>query len=211
MKTINDYFPRIYCINLDRRTDRWDECLIEFEKHNLDVKRYSAFDGRNLPPVPGLTQGNVGAIYSHRGIIEYAKDNNFDNILILEDDVEFHNEVNNLFFEFIGEVPNDWDIIFFGANHSLNNPYMTEPILKVRKHVYRIIRSYANHCYVVKNTAYDKLIEALSKNENKANDVLVSDVQCELNCYLFRPHLAWQRPSYSDLQEKFESYDFLKQ
>lgn len=209
MKTINEYYDNIFCINLDRRTDRWEECLIEFAKHNLNVKRFSAIDGVSLFGLPGLTKGNIGAIYSHRAVIQYAKDNNFENILILEDDVEFHNDINRIFFEFIQEVPCDWDMLFFGANHSENNIWMSEPLIKITDHVYKIIRSYANHCYVVRENVYDKLIEALSRKD-KPNDVLVSDIQKEMNCYLFRPHLAWQRPSYSDLQEEFSDYSFLK-
>lgn len=209
MKTINEYYDNIFCINLDRRTDRWEECLIEFAKHNLDVKRFSAVDGISLSRLPGLTKGEVGAIHSHREVLQFAKNSKFGNVLILEDDVQFHDDINQMFFTFINEIPKDWDIIFFGANHSENNIWMREPLIKVSDHVYKIIRSYANHCYVVKNTAYDKLINALSR-EDKPNDVLVSDVQKELNCYLFRPHLAWQRPSYSDLQEKFTDYSFLK-
>jgi GR25 family glycosyltransferase involved in LPS biosynthesis len=211
MTSLNSYFAEIHCINLDRRPDRWEESIKEFDKHRLTVKRYKAFDGKELPLVPGLTPGNIGATYSHRGIIQKAKDNNYDNILILEDDVEFHNDLNSLFSEYIKEVPNDWDIIFFGGNHCLNNGYyMHDPIIPITEHVYRVIRSFANHCYAVKNTCYDKLIEVLSSTESKPNDVLVSDIKKELNCYLFRPHLAWQRPSYSDLNEKFENYEFLK-
>jgi GR25 family glycosyltransferase involved in LPS biosynthesis len=209
MTSVNNYFLEIYCINLDRRTDRWEECKIEFAKHNLNVKRYPAFDGKNLPVIDGLTPGNVGAIYSHRAVIEHAKNNKFDNILILEDDVEFHQNLNQLFDLYIKELPEDWDILFFGANHSENNIWMRDPLIKISDHISKIIRSYANHCYVVKETAYDLLINSLSK-ENQPNDVLVSDVQKELNCYLFRPPLAWQRPSYSDLLEKFTDYSFLK-
>jgi GR25 family glycosyltransferase involved in LPS biosynthesis len=209
MITLNDYYQNIFCINLDRRTDRWSECIDEFKKHNLQVQRFSAVDGNDLRSLPGLTKGNVGAIYSHRAVIQHAKDSNFENILILEDDIEFHDDMNKLFSEYIKELPSDWDMLFFGANHSQNNVWMVDPLIQVTDHVYKIIRSYANHCYVVKHTAYDKLIDALSRKD-KPNDVLVSDVQKELNCYLFRPHLAWQRPSYSDLQEEFADYSFLK-
>jgi GR25 family glycosyltransferase involved in LPS biosynthesis len=209
MKTLNSYFDKIYCINLDRRTDRWEECLIEFEKHSIDVERFSAIDGKDLKLLSGLNSGQVGAIYSHIGVIQKSKESNLDNVLILEDDVEFHDNVNQMFFDYIENVPSDWDIIFFGGNHSENNIWMTEPLIPVTEHVYKIIRSYANHCYAVKNTVYDKLIEALSRKD-KPNDVLVSNIQKELNCYLFRPHLAWQRPSYSDLQEEFTEYLFLK-
>jgi GR25 family glycosyltransferase involved in LPS biosynthesis len=209
MNCLQDYFPRIYCINLDRRTDRWEECQSEFNKHNLNVERFPAIDGKALETIPGLSAGNVGAIYSHRAVLQFAKDNQFENILILEDDVEFHENLNSLLVDFIDEVPDDWDLLFFGANHSANNIWMTEPLIKKSEHIYKIVRSYANHCYVVRHSAYGKLIEALSRKD-KPNDVLVSDVQKDLNCYLFRPHLAWQRPSYSDLQEEFTDYSFLK-
>ena len=29
---LKDTFEKIYCINLDRRTDRWDESIEEFKK-----------------------------------------------------------------------------------------------------------------------------------------------------------------------------------
>lgn len=209
MKFLHEYFPQIYCINLDYRTDRWSECQEEFAKHNLIVKRFSAFDGKNLEKIEGLSPGKVGAIYSHREVIKFAKDNQFENILILEDDVEFDDNLNKMFFEFINEIPKNWDMIFFGANHSKNNIWMKEPLIEVSNHVYKIIRSYANHCYVVRHAAYDRLIEVLSKKD-KPSDVLISDIQGELNCYLFRPHLAWQRASYSDIEEEFVDYTFLK-
>jgi len=32
MKTLNEFFSKIYCINLDKRVDRYEESLIEFKK-----------------------------------------------------------------------------------------------------------------------------------------------------------------------------------
>lgn len=55
MKTLNDYFQEIHCINLDKRTDRWEECLNEFNKHNLKVNRFSAVYGKEVDTIPGLT------------------------------------------------------------------------------------------------------------------------------------------------------------
>ena len=55
MKTLNLYFDKIYCINLDRRDDRWEECIVEFNKHNLIVERYKAFDGKDLKSLSGLS------------------------------------------------------------------------------------------------------------------------------------------------------------
>jgi GR25 family glycosyltransferase involved in LPS biosynthesis len=208
MKTLNDYFQEVHCINLDRRTDRWEECQIEFKKHNLKVERYSAFDGNNLTLLPGLNAGQTGAVYSHRGIVEYAKQKSLNNILILEDDVEFDDDINLRFSEIIDRVPDDWDMLLFGGNHSGNNPWSPGKLEKVSENIFKVTHSLALHCYAVKNTIYDRYVESLNKT-GKTNDALVADIQQHINCYIFRPHLAWQRPSHSDLREMYVDMPFL--
>lgn len=216
MTKLNNYFQKIYCVNLDRRPDRWEECLEQFYIHNLEVSRFSAVDAKNIPEIvkrvdkiPGLVYGAVGCGRSHRLIIESAKNDNLDNILILEDDVQFHDDLNIMFSEFIQEVPDDWDILFLGGNHSLNNIWQREPVTKISEHVYKLVFCYATHAYAVRKKAYDKIIECLLP-ENDRGDVLFSHAQVQLNTYILRPHLAWQRPSYSDVEENFENYEFLK-
>ena len=46
---MNNLFDKIYCINLDKRKDKWEECKKEFEKFSIDsVCRISALDGEKL-------------------------------------------------------------------------------------------------------------------------------------------------------------------
>lgn len=208
MITLNNYFQEIHCINLKRRSDRWEECEEEFSKHNLQVNRFEAFDGNDIKKIPGFTPGQVGAIFSHRAVIEYAKEKKLDNILIFEDDVEFHEDFVNLFNEWSSEIPDDWDMILFGGNHSGNNPWSYGKLIKKTEHIYKVTHSLALHCYAVNSKIYDKLINELSKM-NKTNDALVADVQRDINCYIIRPHIAWQRPSFSDLRELFVDMPFL--
>jgi len=198
MKTLNNVFQEIYCINLERRIDRWNESLNEFDKHNLNVKRFNAFDGNELHPLSGLNSGQLGAIYSHRGILQYAKENNLNSILILEDDVQFDENVNQKFLSIYERVPDDWDVILFGGNHSGNNPWSKGTLTQVADNVFRVTYSLALHCYAVKSTVYDLAIDTLSKMNN-TNDALFAEIQSQINCYIIRPHLAWQRPSFSDL------------
>lgn len=198
MNTLNDFFQEIYCINLERRTDRWNESINEFNKHNLKVKRFNAFDGKELKSFPRLNAGQVGAIYSHRGIIQHAKNNNIDNILILEDDVKFDENINQKFSSIYERVPDNWDVILFGGNHSGNNPWSKGTLTEVADNVFRVTYSLALHCYAVKSTVYDLAIDALFKM-NSTNDALFAEIQGKINCYIIRPHLAWQRPSFSDL------------
>ena len=67
---INDYFDRVVCINLDRRTDRWAECVELVAKHDLRVERVSAVDGRTLADTPYLKKGMLGCVLSHRIVYE---------------------------------------------------------------------------------------------------------------------------------------------
>lgn len=205
MITLNDFFQKIYCINLDKRKDRWEECLEEFSKFNLDVERFKAFDGKDLQSLSGLNDGQVGAIYSHRGVIQKAKESNLENVLILEDDVKFDEDLNIKFSEIYNRIPDNWDIILFGGNHIGNNPWAKGELIKVDENVFRVTHSLALHCYAVRNTVYDMSIEVLSKMNN-TNDALFAEIQSKVNCYIIRPHLAWQRPSYSDLCELYSDH-----
>ena len=49
---ITDFFDKTFCINLERRSDRWEECVVEFNKYNLsNINRFIAVDGKQLPQV----------------------------------------------------------------------------------------------------------------------------------------------------------------
>ena len=105
---LNDYFDKIYCINLDRRTDRWEKCKIQFDKHGINVERFSALDGDKLEySNKRLLPGEIGIIRSNLELVKKAKENNYKNILIFEDDVEFADDLNEKFEKYIKQVPED--------------------------------------------------------------------------------------------------------
>ena len=54
---INDYFDKIYCINLDRRRDKWLDVQKEFIKHSLVVDRFSAVDMQSAGPYFSVPEG----------------------------------------------------------------------------------------------------------------------------------------------------------
>ena len=96
---LGKYFDKIYCINLDRRSDRWEETLIELKKWGLEnnVVRYSAVDGNNIQQQNNkINKGELGLVETHIKIINEAKNNNYKNILILEDDISFTEEINKV-------------------------------------------------------------------------------------------------------------------
>lgn len=122
-----DFFDAIYCINLDERTDRWKHCLVEFEKLGISdrVIRFSAIkpthDERwnrwttwgNSKKYPLI--GAVGCAESHKAIIELAKENNLNNVLVLEDDfVVCENWKHNLETAIKEIQGRNWHIFYLG-------------------------------------------------------------------------------------------------
>ena len=197
------FFDKIYCINLDRRPEKWLQCEQEFNKHGLTVERFSAVDGNPDKIVSKLTDGAIGCIKSHLNIIKLAKELNLKNVLIFEDDVEFIDDLNNIFQEYYKQIPTDWGLLYFGVNH--NNL----PLLKFTENLSFVKHTYTTHAYAVNNRLYDMIIETLSNFENEC-DILLTKIQELGNSYVFQPHLAWQRAGYSDILNVEANYDFLK-
>ena len=84
-----EFWDKIYCINLDRRPDRWQECLIEFDRLKLTnfINRFSGID---------MAHGGMGCYASHIAVMEEAIKNNYEHVLILEDDVKFFVDLTTL-------------------------------------------------------------------------------------------------------------------
>lgn len=214
---LNEFFDKIYCINLDRRTDRWEECQKIFSKFNLEVERFSAIDGNKENYNLGYPYDNelAGAI-SHTKVIELAMELKLKNILILEDDVDFIQDLEGLFTKFINKIPEDWEGILFGGNHVGGGIQINENLIKVN-------RSYALHCYGLNSKVFKETIDYMNSRiqnvidngsevikNSVAADFFMADLHRINNWYCFRPHLAWQRTGYSDIQKNIMNYDFLR-
>jgi len=117
---LNSYFGENVCINLSRRSDRWVRAQEEFRLHGLNsVRRVDACDGAamRLPDGWDYGAGSYGCLRSHTSVVNSARDRGCRSILILEDDVEFHPDLNGLFEEYSEQIPSDWDALLFGGMH----------------------------------------------------------------------------------------------
>jgi glycosyl transferase family 25 len=205
--TLNDYFKKIYCINLDKRVDRWELAEPHLKQLNLDVERVSGYDGSalGLEFPPEIKEGAVGCSLSHLFTIKLAKQNNLENFLLLEDDVVFDDDVNQKFFDILPQVPDDWDMLYLGGQHfhGMDMPQVSE-------NVYKCVYTLAAQSVGIKNTVYDYFIDKLM-NISKINDLHYAESHKEINAYVIIPHLSWQRNTYSDIERAFVDYSFLKE
>lgn len=188
--TVNDYFDKIICINLDRRTDKWAECQKQFDKFGLTVERFSGHDMAG-----SVGWGNNGCTASHRGVLELICHHKWKRTLILEDDFHIrHTDFHQMFSDMIGEVPNDWDMLYLGGHYS------EKPKSRVSKHVIRINRMATTSSYAVTWDFARKVAPGIFGIG--PIDCLYFEQHLSSNCYIFQPRLMVQRPCFSDIQNK---------
>jgi GR25 family glycosyltransferase involved in LPS biosynthesis len=209
MKSVlNITFDRVFVINLDRRRDRMHSFNVHSIRSGIEkYERISAIDGRDLEFTNPLnlnhfSAGDVGCALSHRRVVSVAKKNNLESYVVFEDDVELRKGFNQLFPIFWQEVPLDWDLVYFGANHNNTNP------VRVSDKVLKVNGSYTTHAMAVRNTIYEDLLK-IWENPCKQVDVLLSEIHHKYNCYCFYPNLAGQKKGFSDILNKDVDYDFL--
>jgi len=199
----NDLFGGVFYINLDRRPDRREEIEEELEKLGIYAERFSAID---------LAPGIVGCGYSHLAVIKLAKERNYKNVLIFEDDfqplvkkAEFWNQLKKFFKS---NIP--YDVLMLGYNLKEYTNYNDQ--------LYLINYATTTSGYIINSSAYDKLIELYTINFPKlvetgmhwiyALDQIWVSLQKEGGWYAFKQRLGKQRASYSDLSLQHVNPDY---
>lgn len=200
-----DFFEEIFCINIDRRTDRWKSCQKEFEKIGIldRVQRFSAIEHED---------GRIGVIKSNLEIVKIAKDKGLKNVLVFEDDVKFFDDVPvlEILEKSLSQINKmKWSLFYLGANTH-------KKLQKINENLILLKDSFAVHSMAYNYLVYDKFISYASKvdkikNTNDILDVwLANEVQRKYTCLMTNPMLTTQRESYSDIENKVVNYDFIE-
>lgn len=199
-------FSHRFCINLDRRPERWERMQRVFARHGIAaVDRFPAVDGSavEIPSNWPGTRGAYGCLLSHLQVVRKARDMKMPSVLIFEDDVAFDERFHEKIALYMPELPSDWDMLFIGAFHR------DDPI-PVSEHVGRITRAHSTYAYALNHTVFDAFIDSNSRatlevDENSLN------LQAEFKCYCFTPNLAWVESLYSDAQERMSNHWYLRE
>ncbi len=203
---INDFFPHKICINLDRRSDRWERMQARFTEHEVEqVVRFPALDGKSLdiPETWGDFPGAYGCLRSHLSVVEQARSEKKNRILIFEDDAVLAPEFSKKFAEYISQVPDDWDMILFGGIHG-------EPPSRISPNVTRVSHSLSTYTYALNHTIYDGFID-INRRALTLLDQNTRSLQKTFNSYCFMPHLAWVEEDFSDVREERSNLWWLSQ
>lgn len=91
--TLQNFFDRIYVINLNRRPDRELLMMQKMRDRNLDYERITAYDGANLFNCrKTMSKGAWGYLLTWKNILEKAIKENINSFISFDDDIIFHRD-----------------------------------------------------------------------------------------------------------------------
>lgn len=189
MKFLNEVFDHIFVMTVPTFLDR-----IENMKLRLDGVDYEFFYGvyggdidvqkyRNLGS--NLTRGQMSCSLSHVRLYQKIVEENLDNVLILEDDCAFNDNISNV-SNCHSQLPKDFDIFYLGYDcPSLN--LFTKNLYTATTHIGH------THSICVSNKCAVKMAE-LNKNlfwtaDGAFVELLKSN---EVPAYLANPKMTYQ-------------------
>lgn len=199
---INIFFDKIYYINLDSRTDRLESMRHELVKNSIIAQRVAGIIPDNNPYI--INNGQLGCLLSHLSIITDAIINDYNTILILEDDTIFKENFAKLFSRFVHYLPVEWHMIYLCGNHFGGIEYLNDQ-------VYKSYGTLSTNAYGIHKSIFNKLYTKLTdKPYCQPVDSIYCSLHKDISAYASVPNLCYQMAGFSDIENKITDYDVLK-
>jgi len=186
------YVDRIYVINLAHHTERLNSIIDHLTK--LNIYQYTTiFPGVYLPQDPAH-----GCRLSHVGVIEDAIRNNYDIIMVLEDDCRF----TEFPFNLRERVPEDWMMVYPG--------YLCMDELSWRENngFIRLVDGRSTYCYIMRKELFKFAKKFIAPNDNPVDMRFICSVQNNVHCYGIYPPKAHNALSFSSIGNSDEAFDW---
>ena len=199
----------VYYINLEERKDRKELVESELTRMKWKYKRFNAIR---------LEDGRAGCSMSHLKLLEMARAENLEYIVIVEDDIQFtnpekYNFMLSEFKRFMTANKEDYDVLLLAGN-------LRPPFRRVNDLIYRISKSWTTTGYIVKRHYYDSLIQNIKEginllmNNPSINgqyeiDSYWQQLQAKDTWYILAPRTVTQRPNFSTIENRYTDYNDL--
>jgi glycosyl transferase family 25 len=196
-----EQIEKIIYINMDERTDRKSSILHEFERVGFPKDKIVRFPASSYHGCP-----NSGCLLSHANVLEMAYNMDLQNILILEDDFVFIDDVTKIHADIKAffKLKLDWDVVMLttcaavvsestnslisrisssgnGAGYLVNRPMMLELSTLFKANVENLFSTKQHWVY--------------------QNDILWKSIMPTSQWYMFNHYLGYQQEGYSDLSQ----------
>lgn len=233
---LNSFFDAVYVLSLERATERHEH--IRKELQGLSYEVFYGVDKKDLDPAAlneagiyneqlairhhrytkPLLPGMIGCSWSHRNIYDDIIRNNYDKVLILEDDIVIDEKAAASFNQMLAELPSNWELVYLGyARHEAATPaaylkkfaYHFQRLLgkhkfshttirnlypkKVSTHVYRSGYHDQTHAYGLTRSGAEKLRKLQEPISYIADNLLAHAATNHiLEAYVFHPKIINQ-------------------
>lgn len=188
-----EFVDKVVYINLAKRLDRNEHMKRVVTTFGDKVVRFEAIEA---------SPGCIGCSLSHIEVLKLAIQENWKSILILEDDAEWNNFEKG--YEQLKMLTNSpYDVIVLGGSciHRTSNKLLSCQCTVgylVHNHYYNtLLENYKNGVEYLKQTGLDR---------SYALDQYWKLLQHKDNWFIIVPCLIYQRPDYSDIENRFVDY-----
>ncbi|MEM6552392.1 MAG: glycosyltransferase family 25 protein [Planctomycetota bacterium] len=205
MATHLDAFDRVVCINLDERTDRWEQMqdTVAPLLGRATLERFSAVKP-NLAKA-AVHNGRAGCLLSHRRVIEDALRDGLDSVLVFEDDVHFAPACDhrlNTTLQTLHTTP--WSVFYLGFTPKA-------PLLPAGPGLVQTFGGTTTHAIAYHRRGMPQMLQRLPDEADvlrflsryKSLDRFYwQHLAPALPCYAANPLIAFQRDDFSDIQQQ---------
>ena len=191
-----DFIDKVVYINLDHRTDRNEHMKQVTKTFGDKVIRFSAIKHDN---------GSIGCSMSHIEVLKIAIRENWDNILVLEDDVQWNSFEGG--YQILKKLAsNPYDVIMLGGSfvsynqqdYKLASCNTTTAFLVNRHYMQTLLSNFEESLF--------HLIREPNMAHYYALDQYFMRLQKKDNWYIVQPPLMYQIPNHSDTVNRFMDY-----
>jgi glycosyl transferase family 25 len=195
-KRFIDFVDKAIYVNLQDRSDRNQTMKEKISMFGQKAERFNAIKHEI---------GGVGCTLSHIAILKLAIDSDWNNILILEDDIEW-NETELGYKNLNTLISNPFDVIMLGSGYSNFDTKSFRITKGNSSHGYLVNRHYFKTLLQNLTTSYNCLTTALALSQPKhpyGMDIFWIDLQKRDNWFIVLPNLLHQESGYSDIDKKY--------
>ena len=195
---------KAYVVNLDERTDRWEQIQNDFKDTDIELERVSAIKNDN---------GHYGIAKSIQKIVQMAKDTNLEYVTIFEDDNMPTENFNSNWSTIKNWLDTDtvWEI--FNGSPRIDTKFEGEIYKTLNSSIslYKMNTVFALNFICINRKAYDKILNYDSESiltksvVDSAIDRFIGSKNNFVNivCY---PFLSLQKSGNSNIQGKYVNF-----
>lgn len=172
-------------INLPERKDR----LAQVQKE-LAGWDYTVINGvKASTAMLGIAQAHINAVM-------IAMQNEWDNVLIMEDDIQLRVGAEPYFNIALQHLPEKWDVLLGGC-------YDSQQVRPFNEYWNQVGEFCGIHFYILNKSAYKRFLDYDGKQHI---DRWINYKSKRLDCFLIKKFIATQRNGYSDNRLKVVDY-----